>query len=347
MKTSQSYLALRSVTAGSLALGVLVGRDARRPLPAQHDPVHHSPVVGYQVVHGWPVLPESEMLGIVSAVAVDSHNHVFVFDRRERVWPRSDTLDTTPIEGATVRVFDGRTGIRLKEWGARTFALPHSITIDASDNVWLSDVALHQVYKYSHDGILLLTVGERGVPGDDSAHFNRPSGVVAAPDGSFYVSDGYGNNRVMAFAPDGRFLFQWGGKGQGPGQFDLPHGIARDDAGLLYVSDRSNGRVQVFDARGHYLREWKSRALASPNNVAITRDGTALVVDDGGKDIIPDRSGIVVLAPDGSFLERFGRYGNYDGQFVGVHSVAVGPDGAVYVADADGRRVQKFIHRRP
>ena len=161
------------------------------------------------------------MLGIVSAVSVDSHNHVFVFDRRDRVWPRSDTLDTTPIEGATVRVFDGRTGVRLAEWGAKAFALPNGITIDASDNAWLTDVALHQVYKYSHDGALLLTVGERGVPGEDSLHFNRPSGVVAAPDGSFYVSDGYGNNRVMAFAPDGRFLFQWGVKGQGPGQFDL------------------------------------------------------------------------------------------------------------------------------
>ena len=325
--------------AGSLILAALAGDGARHPV---------FPQAGrYQVVHGWPVLPESEMLGITSAVAVDSHNHVFVFDRRGRVWPDSDTLDTRPIEGATIRVFDGRTGVRLAEWGANAFAMPHGITIDASDNVWLTDVALHQVYKYSHDGALLLTVGERGVPGTDSAHFNRPSGVVAAPDGSFYVSDGYGNNRVMAFAPDGRFLFQWGSKGQGPGQFDLPHGIARDAAGVLYVSDRSNGRVQLFDPKGHYLREWKGPALASPNNVAMTRDGTALVVDDGGKELIPDRSGIAVLRPDGSLIERFGRYGNYDGQFVSVHSVAVGPDGAVYVADADGKRVQKFVRRLP
>jgi DNA-binding beta-propeller fold protein YncE len=147
----------------------------------------------------------------------------------------------------------------------------------------------------------------------------------------------------MAFAPDGRFLFQWGSKGHGPGQFDLPHGIARDPAGLLYVSDRSNGRVQIFDARGRYLKEWKSPALASPNNVAIAPDGTALVVDDGGKALIPDRSGILVLGADGSVIGRFGRFGNYDGQFVGVHSVAVGPDGAVYVADAEGKRVQKFV----
>jgi peptidylamidoglycolate lyase len=335
----------RRIAAGSLVLAALGGAGTRRAVFPQDLPAQRPQVSGYQVVHGWPVLPESEMLGIASAVAVDSHNHVFVFDRRDRAWPNSDTLDTKPIEGATVRVFDGRTGVRLVEWGAKTFALPHGITIDASDNVWLTDVALHQVFKYSHDGTLLLTVGERGVPGTDSAHFNRPSGVVAAPDGSFYVSDGYGNNRVMAFAPDGRFLFQWGSKGQGPGQFDLPHGIARDPAGLLYVSDRSNGRVQVFDARGRYLKEWKGGALVSPNNVAITPDGTALVVDDGGKELIPDRSGIVVLGADGSFVERFGRYGNYDGQFVGVHSVAVGPDGAVYVADADGKRVQKFVRR--
>jgi peptidylamidoglycolate lyase len=324
-----------------LIVGVMAADGPRHPiLPKPELPVRET---GYQVVHGWPVLPESEMLGITSAVAVDSHNHVFILDRRERVWPNSDTLDTTPIDSATVRVFDGPTGVRLAEWGARTFAMPHGITIDASDNVWLTDVALHQVYKYSHAGKLLLTVGVRGVPGEDTAHFNRPSGVVAAPDGSFFVSDGYGNNRIMAFAPDGRFLFQWGTKGSGPGQFDLPHGIARDPAGLLYVSDRSNGRVQIFDARGRYLKEWKSSALASPNNVAITPDGTALVVDDGGKVLIPDRSGIVVLGPDGSYLGRFGRFGNYDGQFVGVHSVAVGPDGAVYVADADGKRVQKFV----
>jgi peptidylamidoglycolate lyase len=297
----------------------------------------------YHVVHDWPVLPEGQMLGIVSAVAVDSHNHVFVFDRRDRTWPASDSLDPTPIQGPTVEVFDGTTGVRLAEWGAKSFALPHGITIDASDNVWLTDVALHQVYKYSNDGKLLLTIGERGVPGEDSAHFNRPSGVVAAPDGSFYVSDGYGNNRVVKFAPDGRFLLQWGVKGSGPGQFDLPHGIARDGAGRLYVSDRSNGRVQIFDAAGHYLTEWKGPALASPNNVALGPNGTAFVVDDGGKQEVPDRSGIVVLGADGSLIEHFGRYGNYDGQFVAVHSVAVGPDGAVYVADADGKRVQKFL----
>ena len=187
----------------------------------------------YQVVHGWPILPEGTMLGIASAVAVDSHNHVFVLDRRDREWPASDSLDPTPIPGTTVRVFDGATGALLAEWGASSFAMPHGITIDATDNVWITDVALHQVYKYSNSGQRLLTVGEREVAGQDSLHFNRPSCVVAAPDGSFYVSDGYGNNRVVKFGRDGRYLLQWGTKGNRPGQFDLPHGIAQGRGGPL------------------------------------------------------------------------------------------------------------------
>jgi len=306
------------------------------------------PVAKYQVVHGWPVLPEGKMLGITSAVAVDSHNHVFVLDRNDRVWPDSDILDTKPIPGAVVEVFDGTTGALLATWGANTFALPHGMTIDASDNVWITDVALHQVYKYSNDGKLLLSLGERGVPGQDESHFDRPSGVVAAPDGIFFVSDGYNNSRVMKFAADGRFLQQWGTKGKESGQFDLPHGIARDAAGHLYVSDRSNGRVQIFNEVGRFLMQWQGPTLVSPNNVALARDGTAFVVDDGGKEPVPDRSGIAVLAPDGSLIGRIGRFGNYDGQFVAVHSVALGPDAAVYVADADGKRVQKFTRpKRP
>ena len=104
---------------------------------------------------------------------------------------------------------------------------------------------LNQVFKFSHDGKLLLTLGERGVAGDDRSHFNRPTDVAVARDGSFYVSDGYVNSRVLKFAADGKFLVQWGTKGNGPGQLDLPHGIALDAAGRVFVVDRQNARVQV------------------------------------------------------------------------------------------------------
>ena len=299
---------------------------------------------GYHVVHGWPVLPEGRVLGGVAGCAVDSHGNVFVFHRNSRTWPDSDVLSTTPINLPTVTLFDGQTGRVLAEWGANLFAMPHGLSVDRNDNVWLTDVALHQVFEFSHDGKPLLTIGERAIAGDDAKHFNQPTEVAVAADGSFYVSDGYQNTRVMKFSPAGAFLFQWGTKGTGPGQFDLPHGVALDHTGRVYVSDRSNARVQIFDPTGKYIREWKSTDIGRPYDVAIASDDTAVIADGGDQPKAPpDRSAFVVVRRDGSVVERFGRWGNYDGQFELAHCVAVGKDGSIYVGDIDGGRVQKFV----
>jgi peptidylamidoglycolate lyase len=211
----------------------------------------------YRVVHGWPAIPEGQVLGwVVSGVGVDSHGDVFVFHRAGREW-NSDELDLTPITRPTVLRFDGNTGVLKSSWGENRFAMPHGLTIDEQDNVWLTDVALQQVYKFSQDGKLLLTLGERGVGGNDARHFNRPTKVAVASDGSFYVSDGYRNSRIAKFAPDGRFLMEWGSKGYGAGQFGLPHGIALDKQGRVYVADRANARVQIFDSAGKHITTWK------------------------------------------------------------------------------------------
>ena len=215
----------------------------------------------YHVVHGWPILPEGETLGAVAGVAVDSHQRVFVFHRSGRTWPDSDELDPTPIPRPTITVFDGRSGAVLARWGSGLFAMPHGLTIDEHDNVWLTDAALQQIYKFSNDGHLLLARGERGVAGSDPDHFDRPTAVAVAHDGSFYVSDGYRNTRVMKFSSTGDFLFQWGTKGTGPAQFDLPHWVALDGAGNVYVADRENARVQIFNSSGAYLTQWKSPIL--------------------------------------------------------------------------------------
>jgi peptidylamidoglycolate lyase len=233
------------------------------------------------VVHGWPLLPENAVFDEISAVGVDSRGDVFVLHRGGRQWPESDVLDLTPIPASTVLVLDGRTGRFLSHWGGGRFALPHSVTVDRDDNVWITDVALHQVYKQSHDGKLLLTLGERGVPGNDRRHFNRPTDVAVAPDGSFYVSDGYVNSRVLKFAADGTFLLEWGSNGTGPGQFDLPHGIAVDASGRVFVVDRENARVQVFDRDGRYLAQWNAPDFVNPQDIAIGRDGTAFVTEIG------------------------------------------------------------------
>jgi peptidylamidoglycolate lyase len=301
-----------------------------------------APKPNYQVVHGWPVLPKGRTLGAVSGCAVDSHDNVFVFHRNERVW--SDPLPATRIALPTITLFDGRTGKVLAEWGANQFVMPHGLSVDSQDNVWLTDVALQQIYEFTHDGRLLLTLGERGVAGNDSAHFNQPTEVAVTRDGSFYVSDGYRNTRVMKFSPSGKFLFQWGTKGSGPGEFNLPHSVAVDSSGRVYVSDRGNARVQVFDADGKYIGEWKGPEIGRPYDIALAADGTAFIADGGDQpDSPPDRSGVAVVRPNGSVEERFGRWGNYDGQFEMAHCVAVAQDGSVYIGDIAGGRIQKFV----
>jgi peptidylamidoglycolate lyase len=298
----------------------------------------------YRVVHGWPVLPEGEVLGSVAGIGVDSRGDVFVFHRAGRAWPKSDVLDLTPISRPTVDIFDGVTGALLERWGANLFAMPHGLTIDDHDNVWLTDVALQQVFKFSSAGRVLLTLGERGVAGADARHFNRPTAVAVAGDGSFYVSDGYKNTRVMKFSAEGKFLFQWGTKGAGPGQFDLPHWVALDAAGNVYVADRENQRIQVFDSAGHYMSQWAGKQLGRPYAIAIDKHGTAYIADGGDQpEGPPDRSAWVLARLDGTPLVRVGRFGNYDGQFEMAHSIAVDGKGAVYVGDITGARVQKFV----
>jgi peptidylamidoglycolate lyase len=336
---------IRHDTQHRFGLGALLLIVACAPAPSDATKTDQEAApAGYHVVHGWPQLPPGRDLGEVSGVGVDTSGNVFVFHRNDRIWPASGPLSLAPISAPAVTVFDGRTGAIVAEWGANTFALPHGLTVDAQDNVWLTDVALQQVFKYSHDGQLLMTLGERGVAGNDSAHFNLPTKVAVAPDGSFYVSDGYENTRVMKFSPSGQFEFQWGTPGTGPGEFDLVHSVTLDGEGRVYVSDRGNARVQVFDSTGKYLAEWKGAELGRPYDVGIGPDGTVFVADGGDQpDAPPDRSALVVAHQDGSVVERVGRWGNYDGQFEIAHDVAVGPDGAVYVGDVTAKRIQKFV----
>jgi peptidylamidoglycolate lyase len=297
--------------------------------------------VCYQVVRGWPRLPPGEILGEATGVGVDSLGNVLVFHRAGRTW--TDPFPAQPIAAPTVWVFD-KAGRFQRSWGAGLFVMPHGLTVDHEDNVWLTDVGLHQVFKFSREGRLVLKLGEARTPGADASHFNLPTDVAVLKDGSFFVSDGYGNTRVVKFAPDGTFLLGWGTPGTGPGEFDLPHGIEVDASGRVLVADRGNSRVQVFDAAGGFLAEWRSPDLGRPYAIAVSANGTALVADGGDQPTQPpDRSGVAVLDRDGKVLSRFGQFGNYDGQFRLAHGIAVGSDEAVYVVDVRGQRIQKFV----
>jgi len=298
----------------------------------------------YAVVHGWPQLPDGFVLGQVSGVAVDSHNHVFVFHRAENSWA---TDKTHVIASPTVLCFEGATGKLLFSWGQNRFIEPHGLRIDREDNVWLTDRALQQVFKFSHDGKLLFAIGTEKTAGVDATHFNLPADIGFASDGSVYVADGYGNNRIAKFSPDGKFVLDWGRKGRGPGEFDLPHSVAVDRQGLVYVADRNNARIQVFDGNGKFLTEWKSAELGRPWSITVGPDNLLYVVDGGDlKPNPPDRGQLLKLDLSGKILAKWSRFGNYDGQIYWGHDLAAGKDGAVYVGDVyHGMRVQKFVPR--
>jgi peptidylamidoglycolate lyase len=298
----------------------------------------------YHVVPEWPALPSSSVLGLCAGVGVNAENQVFVFHRCGRAW--SNPFPTEPIPEATVSVIDGASGRLLRSWGANQFIMPHGLTIDHDGNVWLTDVALQQVFKFTKEGQLLLTLGERGRPGADQGHFNLPTDVAVLRDGSFYVSDGYRNSRVIKFAADGRYEFEWGAKGAAPGQFILPHGIAVDAGGRIYVCDRSNSRLQVFDGKGRFLAQWKGPQIGRPYGVSVGPGGHVFLIDGGDPSVKQSERGKVVeLDAEGNVLETFGTFGKAPGEFQLGHDIAVGPDGAVYVAEGSGKRVQKFTRR--
>ena len=301
-----------------------------------------TPVAGpYHVVRGWPVLPEGFMLGHVTGLGVDSHNHVFVFHRAEHAILRTKFDDL--VKSPTILIFDGDTGRQIGSWGENLFRMPHGLRVDTQDNIWITDTQLNQVMKFTHDGKLLMSVGEKGVAGHDGAHFFGPADIAVEADGSFYVADGYGNSRVAKFSPEGKFLFEWGRKGERPGEFSTVHSIVIGPDGRIYVADRSNARIQIFHRDGAFVTQWKSPELGRPWALAAGPDGNLYVMDGGDlHPWPPDRSHILKLDLQGKILATWASFGNYDGQLYWGHDIAVGKDGAVYVGDIQGRRVQKF-----
>ncbi len=284
----------------------------------------------YEVVHGWPVLPDGYTLGQAAGVEVDSHNHVWVFHRGKH----------------PVLCIDGDSGEILQKWGDGLFDSPHGLTVDPDDNIWVTDNVSHLVSKFSHEGKPLMTLGVKGVAGQDGKHFNKPTDVAVAPNGDIYVTDGYGNSRVAKFDKNGKFLLEWGQKGESDGEFQTPHAVALDDDGKVYIADRENVRLQVFDSNGKFLEVWKNPELGRPWGVDF-QDGHLFIADGGDLGIDPPvRNRALKLDLDGNVLAKWGSFGGQDGQFYWAHHISAGANNDVYVVDVNsGMRVQKFVAR--
>ena len=191
----------------------------------------------YEVIENWGTLPDGWHYGEVAAVGVDSKDNVYVFARSEH----------------PMMVFD-REGNFLRSWGEGLFRRPHGVHLAPDDTIYCTDDGDHTVRRLTLEGTLLLEIGVPGEPapmyGGDP--FNRCTHTALSPEGDIYVADGYGNARVHKYSPDGKLLFSWGEPGTDPGKFNIVHNICCDADGWVYVADRENHRVQVFDGNGKY-----------------------------------------------------------------------------------------------
>ena len=279
----------------------------------------------FEPIEAWEQLPADIVLGDVAGIAVDSKDRVYLFNR-----------GTHPV------VVMHRDGAFLHAWGQGVFTNPHGASIGPDDSLYLTDNGDHTVRKFTPEGKLLLQIGVPGQPSPAMSNqpFCRCTHTALSPTGDIYVSDGYGNACVHKFSPDGKLLKTWGTPGTRAGEFNLPHNICCDAAGRVYVADRENHRVQVFDGDGNYIRQINN--LHRPCGLCITGGtkphvlvgelGPYMAVNHATPNLGPR---LMILDNDGELINRLGqdKPGTTPGAFVAPHSVALDSQGDLYVGE--------------
>jgi streptogramin lyase len=295
----------------------------------------------YSAEHGWAKLDRP--WGSTSAVAVDGRDNVWVFERCGANTCAGSSL-------APILEFDPA-GRLVRSFGAGLFVFPHSIHVDREGNVFVADAngkdgKGHVVVKFSPEGKVLMTLGRPGVAGATNDTFNRPSGVVTAPNGDIFVADGHGGNsnaRIVKFSRDGKFIKAWGRKGTAAGEFAELHGIAIDSAGRLFVADRGNNRIQIFDQDGNFLGDWKQ--FGRPSSVYIDASDTLYVSDHASTAKLNPgvRRGIRIgSARDGVVRGFISGVGPEPEKENVPEGVAADASGNIYGAEVAQRSVTKF-----
>jgi DNA-binding beta-propeller fold protein YncE len=307
----------------------------------------------YELVQNWAKLPAAWSFIDVGGVAMDTQERLYVFNR-----------------SAHPLIILERNGDFVKSWGEGTFNRPHGIRITPEGIMYCTDDGSHVVNKYNLQGELLMTLGKKDKPSDTGyvkqadlqaaiatikrggPPFNRPTGIDLSSTGDLFISDGYGNARVHKFSPDGKYLFSWGEPGTGPGQFRLPHNVWVDKQDRVWVPDRENNRIQIFDAKGKFLAQWTN--VARPTDVFIDDEQIVYVSELGSAAGGP---GVNIFTIEGKLLTRFGNTvkSTETDLFIAPHAITVDSHGDVYVGevamthshvDRGARTVQKFARKR-
>jgi DNA-binding beta-propeller fold protein YncE len=293
--------------------------------------------LSYEVFLDWAKLPGGWSFLEAVDVAVDSKDRVYVFCRGQH----------------PLIVFDPK-GNFMDSWGEGQFKRPHGITISPDGSLYCVDDGDHVVRKYTPEGKLLMTLGSPGQasPFQEGLPFNRPTKAALDPKtGDLYVADGYGNSRVHKFSPDGRHLFSWGQPGSDPGEFNLVHSICTDKEGYVYVADRENHRVQIFDSQGRYMTQWNN--MHRPCGLHISGNGEqlcyvgelapSLMINENFPNLGPR---ISICNSKGKRQARLGdiRPGEKPDQFWAPHGMATDSHGNLYVAEVSWSFTGSKLH---
>jgi len=367
IKTGLSFLAALAA--------ILVSGGIARPQQAQYPKPADLPNP-YRLVEGWPTLPRSMnggQWGEVIRVHVDAKGNIWVFHRCFNVVPPGSAvcLGRGPANPPILE-FDP-SGKLLKSFGDGLFAYPHGFTIDGEGNLWTTDVndqetvlgmsarnaqgvvMGEEVLKLSPEGKVLMIIGKEGVAGTGPDGFDRPTGVAVAPNGDVFVSDGhdpnkFGTGRVVKFSKDGKFVKSWGRKGSAPGDFDEPHDIfVGGSRGRVYIADRKNNRIQVFDQNGTFVAAWKQ--FGQPSSVFVGKDDTIYVgasfPDPAAKK--GELRGIIIgNAIDGSLKAFIPDPADLDKVIRGTSASGIAADsmGSVFAADVGAHNLRKYVKVR-
>lgn len=280
----------------------------------------------YEVIEDWAKIPDGWSFTDVGAVAVDSKDRVYVFNRGEH----------------PMMVFD-RDGNFLRSWGEGIFHRAHGLHIGPDETLYCTDDGDHSVRKCTLDGKVLLTIGIPGKPTPymSGEPFHRCTHTALSPRGDIYISDGYGNSRVHKYSPDGKLIKSWGESGTGPGEFNIPHNLCCDPDGWVYVADRENHRVQVFDGEGKYETEWHNLHRPCGMVMEVKRQPLCYIGEIGptmpvNREVPNIGPRISIVDHEGKLLSRFGAaHAGYDrpDQFVAPHGMAVDSRGDIYVGE--------------
>ena len=277
----------------------------------------------YSVEPNWQTMPPGYEWREVAAVTVDGNDNVYVFNRGEH----------------PMMVFD-KDGNFVKSWGEGVFSRAHGVSLGPDNTLYCSDDGDHTVRQCTLDGEVLMTIGVPGEPAPlfSGDPFNRCTHTALDPKtGDIYVSDGYGNSRVHKYSPDGKLLFSWGAPGTDPGEFSIAHNIVTDADGYVYVADRENHRIQIFDANGKFEEQWPNvhrpcgLYISPEQHIYVGELGWGMGVQRNVPNIGPRVS---VLDRRGNTLARLGNgYGTDVGQFISPHGIAVDSAKNIYVGE--------------